>query len=976
MKDIPIKESLLQRWKNKGDKVPQKSAIAKAPAGAAIPLSYGQQRLWVLQQLYPGNPFYNYSEALQFKGKLDEASFLKSFDKIFEQQQLFRSYYIIEDGAPVIKIDESLTPLVERLDLSSLPEEEKELKLKEVMASQARTSFDLSKPPLWKISLIKTGVSEHIFLLTMHHIITDMWSLNIIKDHLAKNYSEYSQGNEVIKDRPEIQFTDYAYWERANESFRSKVDYWKGVLSGELRTLNLPTDNKRPVKPSFRGSIYTTPFSPQLSKDTLELARKLGVTPFVLLLAVYNILLWKYSGQKDILVGTPISCRDNASLEEILGFFINTIVLRNALDTKETFIDFVSKVRTTVLGAFSNKEVPFDVLVNELRPKRALSVNPFFDAMFLYNTSDERPSFGEALELMEETEFDTGVAKFDLTLAIQEKNGQLISAFEYATDLFHEKTIAQFQDHLRLLLKEITGKPDQIISDISMLTEKETALFLSENDPDNKVFQDYAGIHDVIESEVHKHPENIAVAFGSNKISYEQLSQSAEKIAAEILAHTNGENKIIGLCLDRSHEMIIGLLGILKAGCAYLPIDPEYPKERIRFMLEDSEVPIILSQKSQKITFNGFNGIVINFKETIAKSNSLIAFPKVKRSDIAYVIYTSGSTGQPKGVPITHDNIINSTEGRLTFYDRHPAAFLLMSSVAFDSSKVGIFWTLCTGGKLVVSEKQLEQDIDKMGDVIASHKISHMLMLPSLYRMVLDYIEPEKLQWLETVIVAGESCNPVICSMHFNKLPEVALYNEYGPTEATVWCIAHKIREKDALTLVPIGKAVANAEIYLLNEDLGLVPLGAAGEIYVGGPGLSGYYFNNPALTTAAYVDHPFSNEVGKKLYKTGDLGRYNNEGSIEFLGRADQQVKIRGFRIELEGIDKIINEHSMINRAIVTVEDGTINHNLDSESELDDAAILECLQSMMETEKAMELLDSVVALNKEQKDYLLGQIR
>ncbi len=430
--------------------------------------------------------------------------------------------------------------------------------------------------------------------------------------------------------------------------------------------------------------------------------------------------------------------------------------------------------------------------------------------------------------------------------------------------------------------------------------------------------------------------------------------------------------------VDRSVEMIVGLVAILKAGCAYLPIDPEYPSQRIAFMLEDSRVPLVLTQKEQLSNFEDFKGIKLLLENEDESVENFKGFPEVDKADLAYVIYTSGSTGKPKGVPITHGNIINSTEGRLTFYPENPTAFLLMSSVAFDSSKAGIFWTLCTGGTLVISEKRLEQDIDKLSEVIERNSVSHTLMLPSLYKMLLEYADLSKIQSLTTVMVAGEACPISLCELHFKKLPNVSLYNEYGPTEATVWCIAHQIRKENLGDVVPIGKSVAGAEVYLLNENHDLVPIGAIGEIYIGGPGLAGSYLNRPELTDLAYINHPFEQGDEKKLYKTGDLGRYFKDGSIEFLGRADQQVKIRGFRIELDEIKKVVTQHSMIESAVVIIKapSEAIDVDVDVAKLTDSNEITSYIDKFLSDKEAEELIDYVQSLKEEEKTYWLGQIQ
>ncbi len=428
------------------------------------------------------------------------------------------------------------------------------------------------------------------------------------------------------------------------------------------------------------------------------------------------------------------------------------------------------------------------------------------------------------------------------------------------------------------------------------------------------------GIHSIIEDQVRKNREKPAVSFKDESITYGQLNDRAEIIASKILEHTSNRNEIVGLCLQRSVEMIVGILAILKSGCAYLPLDPEYPQERIKFMLNDTGAQLVVTNDH---LFELFDELPVKKITTNPSSeegqDNILKWPEVNNTDLAYVIYTSGSTGKPKGVPISHDNILHSTLGRLSFYDEQPTSFLLLSSIAFDSSKAGIFWTLCTGGKLVISEERLEQDLDRVGEIIASQDVSHTLMLPSLYNMILQHAKVEFLTSLKIVIVAGEACSSQIAKLHFETLPKAKLYNEYGPTEATVWCIAHQIQLEDVSGVIPIGRAVAGAEIILLDPQKNQVPYGAVGEIYIGGPGLAGNYLNRPELTDEAYLEIPISSSANK-LYKTGDLAKLNARGNIEFLGRADHQVKIRGHRIELDEIKNAVLDDEMVYDAEVCV--------------------------------------------------------
>ncbi len=913
--------SLLSKWKNREDKVSVAPIIIKAPEYATIPLSSGQQRIWFLQQLYPENPFYNYSESLAFEGYLNVQHLKKSIQQLFLDNEILRSFYPVLDGRPVLKVSDILSD-VRELDFSDFTDDDKASdEIDKIMQEQSAGIFNLARPGLVKVSLFKRNANSHILFLTMHHIIIDEWSIGILKEQLASNYRKLSKGLNLEPHSPYVQFSDYSYWERNKNIDTVQLNYWKEILSDNIPILNLQTDYNRPVRPAFKGKQFTQYLSTKLSSQILGLSKNLETTPFVFLLTVYYILLQRYSGQEDILVGTPVSNRSVKSLENILGFFIDTVVLRNKVDTSLSFSELVKVVKKNTLDAFSNKEIPFDTLVKELKVERSLAINPFFQVMFLYHPETKAPSFGNRVRLAEQAEFDTEVAKFDLTLSISESEGLLALTFEYDTDLFQESTITRFLEHYQVLLKDIVQNPDTIIGKLAMLTESEKDFFLEKPVSSGNHLSSYSAIHHLIEDVCKTFAKNTAVSYKNQSLTYEELDSKAGKLALSIVEKTKKRNEIVGLCVDKSVDMIVGLLAILKAGCAYLPIDPKYPLERLSFILEDAQCDVIVTHSSLNTLFEDSNKeiLAVNHIDQAAIASD-VEIPKVNEEDIAYVIYTSGSTGKPKGVPISHKNIINSTAGRLVFYPNSPDAFLLMSSISFDSSKAGIFWTLCTGGNLIITENRIEQDISKIETLIENHAVTHTLMLPSLYKLILEHGTPMKLGSLNTVVVAGEACTPSICEMHFDRLPNVNLYNEYGPTEATVWCIAHQIEKSDISGVVPIGKAVADAKVYLLDKNLNLVPYGAVGEIYVGGPGLAKGYINRADLSAEAFIANPFGSVSAEKIYKTGDLGRFRNDGAIEFLGRADHQVKIRGFRVELDEIEKAISGDNSITDVVVMV--------------------------------------------------------
>ncbi len=921
MKKETKKPSLLSEWKNRNKNVSASKTIEKAPANAKIPLSHGQKKMWFLQELYPDSVFYNLSERYVFEGTFDIDIFRRSVHAVFEKHAVLKSYYALEQGEPVLKLNDTHEFHLEEVDFSNDDIETSKLKEESFIHNQAYSNFRLSEAPLYKASLLKLTEKRHVFFLTLHHIIADQWSMGILIEELASFYTELTEGATLNTDKNLIDFPDYAYWQSHNTSFDKQLTYWKEKFSGNVPILNIPTDFKRPNKPSYEGKYHTVKVDKNTSQALLHLAKDLGVTPFVLFLSAYYLLLHKFSRQNDVVIGTPVANRNNKALEKIFGLFIDTIALRQTIENSTNISQFINDVNHTFTEALRHKDIPLDILVKELKIERSLAVNPLFQTMFVYTSKSQAPSFGSHLKMVEHSDYLADVSKFDLTLFITEDQENITASFEYATDLFDQKTIIRFGEHLQDILGHILKYPQGDINEIPALSKQDKQLLKANNASLENKFQSFSAIHHIIEEVCKSTPEAIALSFQEKSITYKALNEKADRIAQILLKDSSKADKIVGLCIERSLDMIIGLLGILKAGCAYLPIDPEYPNQRIEFMLKDAGIKRVVTQKPLVHLFEGFavSNVLIEDLEDNTEAPSM-DLPKVEGEDLAYVIYTSGSTGKPKGVPITHKNIINSTAGRLDFYDHNPTAFLLMSSVSFDSSKAGIYWTLCTGGNLVISPKRIEQDIEGIANTIEKHKVSHTLMLPSLYNVILENVELSKLTSLNSIIVAGETCQKSLCENHFKKLPDAGLYNEYGPTEASVWCIAHKvIPDNLKYEQIPIGIPVANAQIFILDENKAQVPMGVPGEIYIGGEGLSKGYLNRDDLTNVVFVDDPFI--PNKKLYKTGDIGKFRNDATIDFLGRVDQQIKIRGFRVEIDEIENTIQNSNSVEQVVVLVK-------------------------------------------------------
>jgi len=914
--------SLLSRWKNRNKKPAQHHEITKISETTAIPLSREQKRLWFLQQLNPTNSFYNYSELYRLEGTIDVALFEKSIRFIEDKHDILRSAYSVEDGIPSVKIAEKSRSKFTFLDFSEDTYEVASNKANEVIKTNASYTFQLAEETLLQSTVIKVAPNNFLFLIVMHHIVTDKWSMKVFRKELAANYESLLKGEIPNIEKPEIQYASYANWQ-ANQPINEKhLEYWKQKLSGEIPILNLTTDHPKKAQPSYKGTFDKQYYKEETANAFFELCSKMDATPYVTMLSVYYVLLQKYAGQRDILVGTPITKREQTSLENLIGFFNDTLVLRTSIDTTASFSDLVKQVKKTTLDAFSNKDISFDTLVKTLKPERSLSIHPFFQVMFLYHKVPETPQLGNDIKTSYEP-YDAGVSKFDLTLYISEDEGALMSLMEYETDLFEATTIARMHKHFGRILATVIENPEVILSEINVHTDQEVEFYQKLETPISEYKIPHNGIHEIIAAQAKKHPETTALVYKDQKITYRELDEKATQIAAQLIQIGIQKNDIVGLCIERSHHMIIGLLGILKAGASYLPLDPEYPSERISYVLDNAAAKALITQEKLKTNFTNISLQILTLEAvegTEIKEN--VVLPTVEGNNLAYVIYTSGSTGKPKGVPITHKNIINSTLARTDFYGTDPTAFLLMSSISFDSSKTGIFWSLCTGGTLVISEKHLEQDIDRLEHTIKANSVSHTLMLPSLYTQLVQYGDVKKLTTLHTVIVAGEACMTKLVSSHFETLSTVNLYNEYGPTESSVWCIAHKIMPKDAeANSVPIGLPIKNIQVYILDDMLQRVPYGTVGDLYIGGLGLTKGYLNDEERTAKSFIQHPFDTDAAKRLYKTGDLAKYTSDGTIEFLGRKDQQVKVRGYRIELDEIEQLIHKNPLVDQSVVVLE-------------------------------------------------------
>lgn len=892
---------------------------------APLPLSYAQQRLWFLDQLEPDSSFYNMPVAFRLSGYLNDAALQQGFSEIVRRHENLRTSFVTENAAPTQRISSESALPVAHADLTGLSRQACRDALSDLCRQEAEKPFPLAVGPLIRVTLIAlpdgAGRRENILLLTMHHIISDGWSSAILMREFVSLYQAFSRGRPSPLAELPIQYADFACWQRrrlVGDVLQRQIDYWRSKLDGAPSLLELPTDRPRPAVMAYRGASHQFEIPAALAEQIHRISRQYDATLFAVLLAALNILLFRYSHQKDICVGTPVANRNRMEIEGLIGFFVNTLVLRSDLSDDPQFNQLLAEVRNTVLDAQNHQDLPFEQLVEALRPERNVSYSPLFQVMFvLQNQSGQSLSLpGLDIGVIDE---ENTVAKFDLTLHIHENEGALAASFEYNTELFDPATVTRIAEHYLTLLQGIADAPQARISELPLLTRDQRRQILVDWNSTQAVYPADRCLHQLFEAQVDKTPDADAVAFADQTLSYAELNARANLLAYYLRSKGVGPGSSVGLCVERSLEMAVGMLGILKAGGAYVPLDPHYPEERIAYMLKDAGIAMLLSQQRLAAALpSGVKDTVYLDSDwaTIAQGSIDNPPPCNHPLDLAYMIYTSGSTGQPKGVMVSHRNAVHSTSARFSSY-RHPvSAYLLLSSFAFDSSVAGLFWTLGQGGCLCLPTDDEAKDPAALAELILNRQVSHLLALPSFYALLLKQAATE-LQSLKTAIVAGEACSVEVVKQHRAVLPHVPLYNEYGPTEGSVWSSVYLADQDDLDRPLSIGRPISNVRLYILDKAGSPVPVGVQGELHIGGEGVVRGYWRRPELTAEKFIPDPFRLDGGR-LYKTGDLARYRPDGNIEFLGRIDHQVKIRGFRIELGEIETRLMAYPGVDEAVV----------------------------------------------------------
>ncbi|MCW5318207.1 amino acid adenylation domain-containing protein [Nostoc sp. KVJ3] len=907
--------------------------LAPISRSGNLPLSFAQQRLWFLDQLIPNNPFYNIPLALHLTGSLKLAVLEQTFNEIVQRHEALRTTIVVQTGQPIQVINPTLTIPLPIIDLRELPQAEREIQARQLTTQEAQRPFNLSTDSLLQVKLLWLDETEYILLLTMHHIVSDGWSIGVLIQEIAALYTAFASNQPSPLPKLTIQYADFAYWQRQwlqGEVLEKQLSYWQKQLDG-ISILNLPTDRPRLAVQTYQGARQPLQLSKSLSKALLALGQQEGTTLFITLLTAFQVLLYRYTQQEDIAIGSPIANRNRSEIEGLIGFFVNSLVLRTDLSGNPTFRELLSRVKEVALGAYSHQDLPFEKLVEELHPERNLNQNPLFQVVFaLQNapmTALELPSL-----TLRALPFETETTRFDLEFHLWEPNTQNglwadssegISGFViYSTDLFDDATITRMLGHFQILLEGIVANPEDRIAHLPLLSESELHQLLVEWNNTQANYPQDKCIHQLIESIAEQNCEATALVLGDEQLSYKELNIRSNQLAHYLKKLGVKTEVLVGLCVERSFDMVIGMLGILKAGGAYVPLDPSYPSERLNFMLEDAQVSVLLTHERWLERLKNYNSQIICLDkdwEIISQEIKDNPTSKVTVNNLAYVIYTSGSTGKPKGVKIEHRGLLN-----LVFW--HQKAFAVspidratqISGVAFDACGWEIWPYLSTGASIYFVDDEIRRSPDYLRDWLVSKAITISFIPTPLAEKVLLLDFPQNAA-LRILLTGGDKLNqyPLAYS-------DFQVFNNYGPTENTVVTTSGyiSVKNKDNLTPV-IGRAIANTKLYILDNHLQPVPIGVPGELYISGDGLARGYLNHPDLTAESFIYHSFANKLKARLYKTGDLVRYRVDGNIEFLGRLNNQVKIRGYRIELGEIEGVLSQHPAVQQTVViTSED------------------------------------------------------
>jgi amino acid adenylation domain-containing protein len=894
------------------------------------PLAPAQERLWFMDQLAPDTALYNEAIALRLAGALNVSALRQALNELVRRHEVLRTSFDVVNGQPYQCVATGAQLILPVMDLCRSPRPERDELARELARRLACQPFDLSQQHLLRAGLIKLAPEEHLLVISLHHIICDGWSKGVLIQELYRLYEAYGRGEASPLTEPELHYADFAAWqkERINRGdLDAEMDYWRQELGGSLPSMDMPGDHARPPVPSYRGAAWGFELSPEVSQGVKALSRSSGVTSYMVLLAAWQMLLGRYCAQNKVAVGSVAANRGSAALENIVGLMVNTLVIQGDLTGNPTFKRMLARVKAAAVGAYKHQELPYEKLVAELAVGRDSRRRPLVDVMFVM----EQGLMGQAglsgLTVSEE-QIDLGTAKYDLMMVIQETGGRFTGRIHYSTDLFNEPKIKRMAEAYQRLLAAAVADPNRRLSELPVLTESEQRMLLDEWNDTDVAYATDKNLSQMFEAQVVKTPDAIAVVYADEQLTYRELNRRANLLADDLRRLGVKPGSLVGLCVERSLKLCVGVLAILKAGGAYLPLDANYPLERLRFMLAEACSPVLLTETHLLERLPDTEAVVICMEagQEIA-GNQCSANPvnPATGDDLAYVVYTSGSTGKPKGVSLSQGTLANLMRWHTGELEAK-ARTLQFASPSFDVSFYELFATWLSGGTLFIAPEAFRQDIPQLAGFLASHEIEKMVLPVVVLQQLAEEHRYRKqlFRCLREVITTGEQLQitrPIVS--FFEDFSSCSLHNHYGPSESHV-VTALPLRGEPAswATHPCIGRPIANARMYLLDQLLSPTPLGTLGELHIGGVALARGYLNRPDLTAERFVPDPFSPQPGGRLYKTGDLARYLEDGNIEFVGRADHQVKIRGFRVELGEIEALLDGHPAVREAVVVTRE------------------------------------------------------
>jgi amino acid adenylation domain-containing protein len=921
---------LLKERQPKG--VELRPSVRRRRDGAAFPLSFAQQRLWLIDQLEPGTSRYNVPESIRLRGHLDAEALSASLNTVVRRHEVLRTRFTLEGETPRQCVEAELDVRVRHDDVSASPEAGRLAEAERLAIDDASRPFDLGQLPLLRALLVRLAPDDFIFVLTFHHIVYDGWSRNVLVRELVENYEGHKTGRPIERPPLTVQYADFAVWQAEmlqGAVLAGHVDYWRSALAGASPTLALPTDRPPPRTPSFSGGQHTLLVPAEVRRAFESVCKEEAATPFMGMLAAFALLLHRYSGQDDVVVGVPFAGRARPEQEEMIGFFVNVLPLRMSLGApgeRASFRDLLRQARRVTVDATNHSDLPFDRLVSELRLERVVGRNPLFQVSLHYGTEPVIPFRGEALSA-EGLDLDWGTTAFDLSLYAREHGDGIALTFVFSHDLFDRATVERFASHMGVLLRAVAAKPNARADDHLLHSAAgRTALIARGVAPSAAVTE--RCLHREIEERAASHPDAVALACEGDVLSYAELNRQSNVLAHRLVAAGVGPGSLVGLCLEPSLALPVAIVAIMKAGGAYVPLDPGYPPERLALVLGDAEIGALVTRSALRSMFFSYAGRVVCVDQEQGVPNDENPETDVSPKDLAYVIYTSGSTGKPKGVLVTHQNVQGLFAGtRATFRFGADDVWTLFHSYSFDFSVWEMWGAFLHGGRLVIVPRATIRSPEAFYALLSRERVTILNQTPAAFQQLIrvdgactDRVDLA-LRW---ICLGGDSLDVHALrpwfERHGGECPRFA--NLYGPTEITVLATIRIVSPSD-LELRPgslLGQPICGDEVHVLDARREPVPVGVRGEIYVGGAGLARGYLNRPELTAERFVLHPFSETGDRRLYRTGDMARYRSDGELEFLGRADDQVKLRGVRIELGEIEATLSRHAAVSEAAVVV--------------------------------------------------------